>query len=82
MTRTGPRLACRLEDLLLESERKGKKISGRKLAELAGVTELTVGRARRNELTQFDAYTMGRICQVLGVTPGELFTLESDSRSQ
>jgi DNA-binding Xre family transcriptional regulator len=82
MKKAGPRLVCRLDALLIEREREGKKISGRKLAELAGVTELTVGRARRNELTQFDARTMGRICQVLEITPGELFGLEADPEPQ
>jgi DNA-binding Xre family transcriptional regulator len=74
---TAERLWSRLDELMA-----AKGISGRQLAREAETTEVAVTKLRRNSFAMVDSKVAARICRVLEITPGELFSLDTDSQSQ
>jgi len=71
MAKAKPTLVCTLDALLAE-----RGMTGRQVAEMAGVTEATVSKLRRNTFVSIDAATFARICSCLKVQPGDLLTVE------
>jgi putative transcriptional regulator len=70
-TEAKPALVCTLNELLAD-----RGITGRQLAEMAGVTEATVSKLRRNTFVSIDAATFARVCASLRVQPGDLLRLK------
>jgi putative transcriptional regulator len=67
-----PAMVCTLNELLAD-----RGITGRQLAEMAGVTEATVSKLRRNTFVSIDAATFARVCACLKVQPGDLLRLKA-----
>lgn len=72
---SSPQIVSRLDQLMAQQQ-----ISGRQLAKEANVTEVTITKLRRNRFQTIDKDVAGRICRVLGITPGDLFTVENGSQ--
>ncbi len=69
------RLKSHLDQLMAERDLKATH-----LAEKAGVTLRAVSSLKRNTFQLLDSKSTARICDALGVTPGELFSIERDSQ--
>lgn len=70
-------LVSRLDELLAQ-----RGMSGRELAEAAGITEVTVTKLRRNRFQSIDKEVAARVCLALEASPGDLFTIENENHSQ
>ena len=51
----------------------------KKVAELTGIDENTVGRIVTNKAKAISIKNLNRLCQGLGVTPGELYEYTPDN---
>lgn len=60
----------------LDALMKKKGLTSTQLAEDAGVTLRAVSGLRRNAFVLLDSRTTARICTALGVSPGQMFTVE------
>lgn len=66
-----PRITCSLD---IEMARL--KLSTRELAKRTGVTELAISKWRRNAFQMIDMGPFARVCQELGLQPGQLLHLD------
>jgi transcriptional regulator with XRE-family HTH domain len=71
------RLVNRFQELVAVKERReGRRISQRTAAEEMGLTQVTIGRYSRNELSRYDESIVLAMCNYLGCTVGELLVIE------
>jgi putative transcriptional regulator len=62
----------------LDIELTVRNLTAKALAKQIGVTEATISKLRRNQFSQIDAKTLGKICKALDLQPGELLHYEPD----
>lgn len=62
----------------LDFELSARDMTAKALAKQIGVTEAAVSKLRRNQFTQIDARTLGKICKALDLQPGDLLHYEPD----
>jgi DNA-binding Xre family transcriptional regulator len=63
----------RLRELLAERQKDDPSINQSQLAVRAGVSFATVNRLCTNATDRVDLAVLDKLCQALGVTPGDLF---------
>ena len=71
------RIANRFRELLAVKERReGRRISQRTAAEEMGLTQVTIGRYARNELSRYDESIILAMCNYLGCSVGDFLIIE------
>ena len=70
----------RLAELIAIKARQEERgrISNREIAEVLGISPVTVNRYVNNEITRFDSDTVQKLCDYLDCSIGELLYLDAD----
>lgn len=77
------RVVNRFEELLAVKERREKRrISQRTAAEEMGITQVTIGRYARNELSRYDESIILAMCNYLDCAIGDLLIIEEADNGQ
>lgn len=71
------RIVNRFQELLaVKGRHEGRRISQRIAAEEMGLTQVTVGRYARNEVSRYDEPIVLAMCNYLGCTVGDFLVIE------
>lgn len=71
------RIVNRFQELLaIKGRREKRRISQRTAAEESGLTQVTIGRYARNEVTRYDEVIVLAMCKYLDCTVGEFLVIE------
>jgi len=62
----------------LDAEMAAQKLTTKKLAADAGVSESSLSKLRRNQFSMIDAKNFEKICLALNLQPGDLLHVEAD----
>lgn len=76
------RIVNRFQELLaVKGRREARRISQRTAAEEMGLTQVTIGRYARNEVSRYDEPIVLAMCNYLGCTVGDFLVIEEIDES-